>query len=108
MQRHYGTVPKGQSELAVSARDRRYGGKDRMFIKQRTGSRITSPRCGGSRSEDLLERGHSFMSYDNGPAWCAGAVALHAGTPSLGLGRVEAHPRLLRPLPHAGVNRLSD
>ena len=79
---NYGTVPKDRNELAgVCPVIGSYGGKDRMFTKQahRLEEHLTALRV--DHEVKIYENvGHSFMSYDNGPAWMARVPSpMHAG-----------------------------
>jgi carboxymethylenebutenolidase len=68
---NYGTVPKDQSKIAgVCPVVGSYGAKDRMFLShgKRLEAHLTSLRV----DHDVKiygDVGHSFLSYDNGPAW---------------------------------------
>jgi carboxymethylenebutenolidase len=70
---NYGTVPKKSDEIAgVCPVVGSYGAKDRLFVKQaqRLEEHLTALRV--DHDVKLYENvGHSFMSYDNGPAWMA-------------------------------------
>ena len=70
---NYGQVPKDKNQLAkVCPVVAGYGGKDRLFTKQakRLEEHLTALRV--DHDVKVYESvGHSFMSYDNGPAWMA-------------------------------------
>jgi carboxymethylenebutenolidase len=79
---NYGAVPKDREKLAgVCPVVGSYGGKDRMFTKQarRLEEHLTALRV--DHDVKIYENvGHSFMSYDNGPAWMARVPSpMHAG-----------------------------
>jgi carboxymethylenebutenolidase len=68
---NYGTVPKDRETLSnVCPVIGSYGAKDRPFRKhaERLEEHLTALRV--DHEVKLYENvGHSFMSYDNGPAW---------------------------------------
>ena len=70
---NYGQVPKDREALAgVCPVVGSYGGKDRLFVKQaqRLEDHLTALRV--DHDVKVYENvGHSFLSYDNGPAWMA-------------------------------------
>lgn len=70
---NYGQVPKDQSKLiGVCPIVGSYGGKDRLFVKQaqRLEDHLTALRV--DHDVKVYDNvGHSFLSYDNGPAWMA-------------------------------------
>jgi carboxymethylenebutenolidase len=70
---NYGTVPKDRSKIEnVCPVVASYGAKDRMFVKQgeRLERFLTELRV--DHDVKIYENvGHSFLSYDNGPAWMA-------------------------------------
>jgi carboxymethylenebutenolidase len=79
---NYGTVPKKQEDLAgVCPVVGSYGQKDRMFLSH--AKRLETHLAGLRVDHDVKiyeNAGHSFMSYDNGPAWMARVPSpMHAG-----------------------------
>ena len=79
---NYGTVPKDRSQVeGVCPVVASYGGKDRMFLShaKRLEDHLTALRV--DHDVKIYEdAGHSFLSYDNGPAWMARIpTPMHAG-----------------------------
>jgi carboxymethylenebutenolidase len=79
---NYGTVPKDRAKIeTVCPVVGSYGGKDRMFLShaKRLEDHLTALRV--DHEVKIYENvGHSFMSYDNGPAWMARVPSpMHVG-----------------------------
>jgi carboxymethylenebutenolidase len=68
---NYGAVPKSKDALeGVCPVVASYGGKDRLFLKQAERLNDHLEALGVPHDYKLYENvGHSFMSYDNAPAW---------------------------------------
>ncbi|HEX7166669.1 MAG TPA: dienelactone hydrolase family protein [Acidimicrobiales bacterium] len=68
---HYGAVPKSTDALReVCPVVASYGGRDRIFLDDAKRLKARLAEVGVAHDVHVYDGvGHSFMSYDNGPAW---------------------------------------